>query len=250
MHSFEKTIYYAVLISSIILGIVFAFFTVTIFRNQRRYYKALQARFLAEIEILDNERARIARDLHDELGPLVILIRRQIAESDEFKNHKNELLAKAYKNIDEFTERLKGIAHNLTPAQLIKKGLGIALNDFLEQLKEVSNIQIQFRYEVKENINPHTGMHIYRIIQEIVNNAVKHSGATYIDVHLRERDKNLYILCKDDGKGMEIERMSNKSGMGLNSLKSRTEMLGGWLQFQSKKGTEYFIEIPLNNEHG
>lgn len=251
MHSFEKTIYYAILITSIVLGIVFAFFTVTIFRNQRKHYKALQSKFLAEVELLENERTRIANDLHDELGPLLTVIRIQISETTEYKVMKNELLIKACRNIDQFAERLGGIALNLTPAQLVRKGLGIALEDFFEQYKEISPIVMQFRYEVKSDIDPHTGLHIYRIIQEIVNNSVKHSGASLIDVHLKERKKKLYILCKDNGKGIEASELTrNKNGIGLGSLKSRTEMLGGNIQFESKKGTEYFLEIPLTTKHG
>lgn len=249
MHAFETTIYYAILISSIVLGIVFGYFTITIFRTQRRHYKALQARFLAEINLLENERTRIARDLHDELGPLLSVIRIQTSVTNETAH--DELREKACQNIDYVTERLGGIARNLTPGQLINKGLDVALQDFFDQYREVSPIRMVFRYEVKSFIDTDTGLHVYRMIQELVHNSVKHSGASEIDVHLKERKKKLYILCKDNGKGMGHEMPAHQDkGIGLESLRSRTEMLGGKIHFHSTGGTEYFFEIPLTLKHG
>ena len=249
MDAFEITIYHAVLITSAVLCMVFIYFTITIFSNQRRHYKALQARLKAEIGLLEKERKRIAHDLHDELGPLLSVIRIQTSEAGSNIPAGNDLLDKACLNIDQLAERLGGIARNLTPSQLVKKGLGVALQDFFNQYEGVIAIRMQLKYEVHSLTDAETGLHLYRMIQELVHNSVKHSGASYIDVHMKERKKKVYVLFKDNGKGMgELPLKPDGKGLGLESLRSRVELLGGEFRVESTKGTAYFFEIPL--QHG
>ncbi|HEX7905834.1 MAG TPA: ATP-binding protein [Chitinophagaceae bacterium] len=247
MDAFEITIYHAVLITSAVLFMVFVYFTITIFSNQRRHYKALQARLKAEINLLEKERIRIAHDLHDELGPLLSVIRIQASEAISDTAMGNVLLHKACVNIDQLAERLGGIARNLTPSQLVKKGLGVALQDFFNQYGGVIAIRMQLKYEVHSLTDAETSLHIYRMMQELVHNSVKHSGASFIDVHIKERKKKMYVLFKDNGKGIGELPVKPGKGLGLESLRSRIELLGGEFRIESKGGTAYFFEIPLRH---
>jgi signal transduction histidine kinase len=125
--------------------------------------------------------------------------------------------------------------------------LNTALTDFFEQYSEVTKIKFEYRYNVKTMIETNMALQIYRMVQEMVHNAVKHSWATEVDVILHEQKKKLYIQCKDNGVGMIIEESKKDKGLGIGSLKARAEMLGGKMFFTSKlkSGTEYFFEIPL-----
>lgn len=248
MDTIETSIYTAVLICCFILGFVFFYFGVTIIRKQRKHYEMQKAHFLAEIEVLESERARIARDLHDELGPLLSITKIQVSEIESNNDESIELQKRAINHVDELTERLGGIARNLVSRQLLQKGLNAALEDFFKQYQEVSTIRMNYEYRVKRPIPIILRSQVYKMIQEIVHNAGKHSNASNLKVILLERNDLLYIYCKDDGIGISrTEGASDKNGIGLESLQNRTEMLGGKLHYKNNKGTEYFIEIPLTD---
>lgn len=249
MYPIETSIYTAVLITGVVLGTLLIYFGISIFRNQRRHFKMLSEHFLAELERLEKERTRIAADLHDELGPILSVTQIHIdavtSENEKDITH----LKKASENIQALTKRFSGIARNLTPRILTRKGLNVALHDFFEQYREVTTIQFTYIYSISTIIEPSISLHIYRMIQEVVHNAVKHSHATEIKVILLERGKKIYIQCKDNGIGMNInDKVAQGEGLGLSSLKSRAEMLGGTISFSAKpnKGTEYFFEIPIS----
>lgn len=248
MYPIETSIYTAVLITGVVLGALLIYFGITIFRNQRKHFKLLSEHFLEEMERLEKERIRIATDLHDELGPILSVTQIHIDKITPSNDKDATHLKRASENILVLTKRFGGIARNLTPRVLLRKGLNTALHDFFEQYQDITSIKLEYRYNVKTDIATAIGLHIYRMIQEMVHNAVKHSQASRIEVLLHEKGKKIYIQCKDDGIGMNSELIDNKKeGLGLNSLKSRAEMLGGKMIFNTslKKGTEYFFEIPI-----
>jgi two-component system NarL family sensor kinase len=252
MDTNETRIYYAFLITSIVLGTIIIYFAITIYRNHRKHFKLLSQHFLAEMERLEKERTRIARDLHDELGPMLAVTQIHIQATHGSNKEDHAHLEKASSNIEFLTERFSGIARNLTPNVLVRKGLETALNDFFEQYREVSAIKMSFLFSIKSNISDTIALHIYRMIQEMIHNAVKHSGASEVNIHLHEKKKKLYMLYKDNGKGINTgEVFEEGGGLGLNSLKSRAEMLEGKMKFSSneKEGTEYFFEIPLTRKY-
>lgn len=252
MDTNETTIYTAVLITGIIIGAIILYFAITMFRNHRRHFKLLSQQFQEEMELLEKERTRIARDLHDELGPLLSVVQIHISSVTEVNNENQQHLEKAEKNIEVLVERFEGIAKNLTPKVLITRGLQTALEDFTEEYSQVTPIEIQLNYKAKNNYSTFYTLHIYRIIQELIHNGVKHSRANKMQIHVAERKNKLYIFYKDDGRGInENEETKGKNGLGLGSLKNRAEMLGGKMTRTSRQrqGTEYFFEIPISKLH-
>lgn len=246
MDAIETSIYAAVLICCVVLGLVFLYFGITIVRRQRKHYEMQKANFLAEIELLEAERDRIASDLHDELGTLLSITKIQINEIETNSADSLNLQGRASQHIDELVERLNGIARNLAPGRLLQKGLDDALKDFFRQYQEGTSIQLRFSYHAAASIPILFRSQIYKMIQEMTHNAVKHSGGTYLDVMLRQRKNLLCIYCKDDGVGIKASA-GNKGGFGLDNLKNRVSLLGGRIQFSGNGGTEYFIEIPLKD---
>ena len=134
MDTNETTIYYAVLITGIVLGIILFYFAITIYRSHNKHFRLLRKHVLAEIELLEQERTRIAHDLHDDLGPLLLIAQKHIQTTNGKAIEDSEHLAKAIKKIEELHERFAGIAQNLTPKVLVTKGLQTALEDFIESL--------------------------------------------------------------------------------------------------------------------
>ncbi len=239
----ETTLYHAVLIMSLALVLVFLFFGVIIFRTQRRHFRVQRNLFMAEIELLEKERARIARDLHDDLGPLLSLTAIQVREAIEEKDPV-PLLRMAAKNIDELYDRLSGIARNLKPGTLLKKGLDETLRYFFEQYQLVLPIRFTYSYDAAPGLPDQVSLHVLRMIQELVSNAVKHSKASVIEVGLKQKGKKLYISCKDNGTGW-ADTPGPYHGIGLHNLAYRVEMTGGKMRFSNDNGTDYFFEIPI-----
>lgn len=241
MDAFETKLYTAVLITAIVLGGIMIYFAIAIFRNHRKYLKLHNAQFLIEHDLLEKERTRIARDLHDELGPLLCVTRIQIGNANEEFNEKN--LSLACENIEKMGERLKGISQNLTPNVLLRYGLGVALDEFISQVRNITRIRIFYHYNVVNQLDEYPALHIYRMVQEMINNGIKHSRADYIKIILVERKRQVYVSYKDDGVGFNEK---SKQGIGFGSLRNRAWMLGGQLEFNSNgHGTEYFFSIPI-----
>lgn len=248
MDTNETTIYTAVLISSAVIGLLLLYFAVTMYRSHSKHFRLLQGYFYDEIELLEKERTRIARDLHDELGPLLVLTKIHIGQLQLNEDENNKRIKNALENIEVLTERFGGIAKNLTPRILMSKGLAVALEDYIEQYKEATNIDMQLEYNIQRRLEHYYALHLYRIIQELIHNAAKHSGADMLHIQLAEHRNRIYVLYTDNGKGMNEASLQKGEGLGVKSLQNRAVMMGGKLEFKSDAvhGTEYYFEIPIN----
>ncbi|HYM94352.1 MAG TPA: histidine kinase [Chitinophagaceae bacterium] len=215
MDTNETAIFIAVLITAILIGALLIYFGLMMFRNHRRYFKIMQKNFLEEMEVLERERTRIARDLHDELGPLLAVTRIQIKTVEGITPEDKIHLEKAVHNIDVLTTRFRGIAQNLTPRVLVTKGLKTALSDFLEQYEEVSTIRMQFDYRIQSPLFVNISLQIFRMVQELVHNAVKHSGANELQIQLAERKKKIYLyLIRITENGRIMSQQKTQAGSG------------------------------------
>jgi len=233
---------------SLILGIIIVYFFVSIIRYHRRYVKLQREKIFAEITIRENERKRIAGDLHDSLGPLLSAVKLNISSVEVESAADQEVLEKTGRYLDEIIGSMRRISHDLLPSTLERKGLLEAIREFLLQVKNKQSVNIQL-YVVKEITVPkEKEIHIFRMIQEIVHNTIKHAHAHNLQIGFSEEGGHLLCLTKDDGKGFDKEKvLSSSLGLGLRSLESRCEILNGVLTLDSSPGggTHYFIKIPV-----
>jgi signal transduction histidine kinase len=246
MDPHETNIYTAILIAAGVLGIIVVYFIITIIRNQRRHLKMQQANLLVEMTTLENERKRIVSDLHDELGPLLSVVKFQVSSLDTRDEQDIELIEKASRNLDDILQRIREICNHMMPQVLIRKGLLMAIKEFISDLENKTAIKMTFTYE-DTDIPAEAEVHLYRMIQEIVQNAIKHSGANEMNIHVCSKDNRLIITAADNGKGFSRETASQHSnGYGLKNILSRVDILRGevYLATAPDKGTVYTIEIP------
>ncbi|MEO5995244.1 MAG: sensor histidine kinase [Chitinophagaceae bacterium] len=246
----EQPAYFrAVIIAALLIGIIIGYFIFTIIRYHRRYVKLQKERIFAEITIQENERKRIATDLHDSLGPLLSAVKLNINSIEMELPEDKEVIAKSGKYLDEIIGSLREISYNLVPNTLERKGLTDAIKEFIAQISHKSTVNIQF-FVIKEcKIPKEKEIHIFRMIQEILHNTIKHANAKNLQIGLSEEQGNLLLFTKDDGKGFDVEKeKTNIKGLGLKSLESRVEILNGVCSLESKPehGTNYFIKIPLS----
>jgi signal transduction histidine kinase len=210
--------------------------------------KLQRERILAEITIQENERKRIAADLHDSLGPLLSAVKLNI-NSITIQPEDKEILERAGRSLDEIIGSMRQISYDLLPITLQMKGLTEAVKDFIGHIGFKNSINIQL-YVVKDfQVPKQKEIHIFRMLQEIIHNAVKHANAKNMQIGLSAEGNFLLLLTKDDGRGFDVEQVKRGStGLGLKSLESRCEVLNGTLTMESKpgSGTNYFVKIPLD----
>lgn len=239
----ETKIYLAVIITALVLGIIIIYFTVSVIRQQRRNFALQKKLIIAEIDTLEKERARTAADLHDELGPLLSVIKFRVDDAKEG----NPELDKASEHLDDMIIRIREIANNLMPVALQRKGLIIAIKEYISNAERSGALKIQFSYEASLSLPPEKSIHIYRVIQETIHNCIKHADATLLIIELKKQNDHLQVFCKDNGKGFDTTKQ-NSSGMGLSSIRNRTQIMGGSTIIESKPGigTAIIFDIPLN----
>jgi len=246
MDTIETKIYTAFIIGSVVIGGLLLYFAVKMYRNHQRYYVFLSNFYLQEVELLEKERNRIARDLHDELGPLVSIANLLIHSSNGADEEDREYLQKAEQSLQELTARFHEIAKNLTPDILHAKGLQLSIDRFLNRYQLVSSIQFHFNCKLTSEPAEQFGLQVYRLVQELVHNAIKHSAAMNVTIQLIERKGTLHLFYQDDGKGLQTD--ASKEGIGIKNMRSRVTMLKGMMEITSKpgKGTEFYFTLPIN----
>src|SRR6201996_3338572 len=245
----ENKILYITILVSLIIAIIIIFFFFSIIRYHRRYMKLQREKIFAEITIRENERKRIANDLHDSLGPLLSAVKLNIGSIDIELPEDRDILGKTQGYLDEIIGSMRRISHDLLPSTLERKGLMEAIREFISQVNNKQSVNIQL-YIVKEiNVPREKEIHIFRMLQEIVHNTIKHAQARNLQIGFSEENGHLLCLTKDDGKGFDKEKtLTAAQGLGLRSLESRCEILNGILTLDSAPGagTNYFIKIPVS----
>jgi two-component system, NarL family, sensor kinase len=248
MDTQEKELYQSLLIVVGVVGIILLYFIITIIRYQRRSLRLHKEKIQAEIDTLEKERRRIASDLHDELGPLLSAVKLQINSLDTNDPGDQEVISKSSFHLDSIIRKLREISNNLMPNTLVRKGLQKAIGEFIENSQQAYGMEIRFICEQELHLNQHKEINIYRIIQEILHNTVKHAQASLLIIKIMIEGDRLLVMTADNGKGFDyFAKAKDNPGLGLRNLQSRTEVMGGELTCHSEagKGTTYTIEIPL-----
>jgi len=215
--------------------------------EQERLLVATQSVLTGE----EKERRRLARDLHDGLGGMLSGIKLKLTSmkgnfildekgKSDFEN--------ALEMLDNSVGELRQVAHNLMPEALMKFGLKEALGDLCSSLDNLKDVAFKFRfYGENKRLEQTIEIALYRIAQELINNALKHSGASVILVDLVQDDNRISLTIEDNGTGFDTNKIPEFKGMGLNSLKSRVNALNGVFDITSKpgSGTDVRVEFIL-----
>ena len=229
----------------------------------RRYKLKQQARLQTEInrqqdlatkaviEAEEKERKRIAGDLHDGVGQMMSAARMNLSAiksnlpfiSDEQRNNFDKVVTM----IDESCQEVRMVSHNMMPNVLLKAGLPAAVREFIDKVdKQI--IRINFYTEgLNERTDPNVEIVLYRIIQECVNNVIKHAAATALDISLIKDKEGISVTIEDDGKGFDTADTTKFDGIGLKNIKSRIDFLKGTVEWSSAvdNGTLVAIHIPI-----
>ena len=205
----------------------------------------------ALLEGQEQERKRLAREIHDGIGPTLSTLKMNLAhmEGDISGPEANltEKFKKSYQMIDEVADDLRSISHNLMPKVLSDFGLVAALETLCEKIDATKSIKVVFIHNgIDKRLSEAVELGLYRISQELINNTLKYAEAKKINLQLLKRDGSLQLMYEDDGKGFYPDLIS--SGIGLTNIENRTKALAGEviLDSQPGRGMTATIEIPLN----
>lgn len=206
----------------------------------------------------DDERKRIAMELHDAVGQELLIIKNLSSLCiKSFDNHeKHETTSEYIKEISSTSssviESVRTLSKNLHPYQLENLGISESLEAVIQRLESTSEIQFNYSIDKIEGLfTREQELHIYRILQELLNNIIKHSGASRADISLAKNDEEVAICVKDDGKGFAAIGKENHvpgsgKGFGLSGIYERVNILRGSISIDSmiNEGTSIEIHIP------
>ena len=214
--------------------------------------KELQSTSVRIFKAHEDERKRLAREIHDGVGPSLLSIKLRLqmleAQVNAGKPVEEESFPELISEVTNTMDELRAVAMNLRPSFLENIDIVDALRWHARKSQERLEMQIEIKTEGVINIDPKMKDTIYRIYQETLNNAVKHSGATIVEVTLRMNGKILFLEVKDNGKGFDQTSKETKDeGLGLDTIRERVELLGGILRIKSsdRMGTSVSVEVPV-----
>lgn len=248
---------------SLILGSIIAFL---IFKNTKRKQKlaeqekALESQKLATvlkeqelttidamIEGQEKERQRIANDLHDDLGGLMANVKLHFNALKD--KDSPELYSKTNKLIEEAYQKVRSVAHAKNSGVIAKQGLLIAVQNMANKVSVSNKIQIDVvDHGLDDRLENRIELTLFRVIQELITNVIKHAEATEATIHLTNHEDSINIMVEDNGKGFNPSQITKTNkGMGISSIDKRITHIDGSMTIESEKnkGTTVIIDIPL-----
>ncbi len=204
--------------------------------------------YASVVNAAEDERKRIAMELHDGLGQLLSAARLNVSVLEDVAGENDkEVVENAESLIDQAITDLRNISHNLMPSALIRLGLVAALNDMAAKINSGRQLNVEVKTQGIDGRLPETfEIALYRVVQEAVNNIIKHAGATLINISLSKTDETLDLVIADNGKGMPENAEKNSKGIGWEDIKSRVSLFNGSMMLYSEPGAGTRININFS----
>lgn len=208
----------------------------------------------ASMEVAEQEREKIAKNIHDDVGTLLNVIRLQMTKlsrnaSDAAKTE--ELVKESLTMVDESIQTVRGIAHDLMPPTLVKLGFDKGIAELCRQINASGQVKVSATVDTNDRRLPaRSELQLYRAVREVINNILKHSQASAIDVTVRGTGESLSVRIHHNGIGISNEAATqlaqSDKGVGLKSIQSRVQLVNGTIQYLTKgqADSEVIIEVP------
>jgi two-component system, NarL family, sensor kinase len=246
-----------VIVLSVLVLFVIALSLLLINRNQLKAREKLSSELLRQEQLRnkaiiitqENERKRIAEELHDGIGQMMSAVKLNVAALEQNLKEKNEQYKSTIDLIDESCKELRNISHNMMPGILIKAGLIPAVKELVSKINSSGAINISVAADdPKIRLGETIEVNFFRIVQELITNIVKYANATEAQVSISMENNVFTIMIEDNGKGFDKEMLKTSPGNGWNNILSRINLLQGKIEIDSQpgKGTVVFIEAPLS----
>src|SRR5256885_10641300 len=211
----------------------------------------------ASIKLQEEERQRLAADLHDDAGPLLATARLYLNENlvNQDKSSQLQSIFQARQIIDDTIQLIRNISHSLMPPTLKNFGLESAINDLFQKISGSGAINASSRFhDYRDRLKPEKELIVFRIVQELVNNILKHSNSSFIHLTQNMHGDKFYLRIHHDGKGIiqsDFDKLNKSNvGLGLKNISSRLRVVQGNIVFEKDISQTYYkvtIDIPKDD---
>jgi PAS domain S-box-containing protein len=208
------------------------------------------------IEAQEEERTRIGRELHDDVGQRLALV---TIELEQLRQASPDLSAEARRRIDalqkktaELATDVQAISHQLHSSKLEYLGIVMAMRGFCQEFSEQQRVEIVFAHDdIPSTVPREISLCLFRVLQEALQNAIKHSGVRHFDAELRYAPDGIDLTVRDSGAGFDVEQVKKSHGLGLISMAERVKLAGGQFSVDSQlnRGTTIYARVPLGTRN-
>lgn len=258
---FLGTLGMLVLVIGLVIFIIFHQRKIIRYQMQLQRLEQEQQKLLlnASVRLQEEERQRIAADLHDDAGPLLATARLYLTENlvNQDKATQLQSIFQARQILDDTIQLVRNISHSLMPPTLKNFGLESAVNDLFQKISGSGSINASSRFhDYKERLKSEKELLIFRIIQELVNNILKHSNSSFIHLTQNMHGDFFILRMHHDGRGIvqhDFEKLNKSNiGLGLKNISSRLRVAQGRINFEKDPSQTYYkitLEIPKDDPY-
>jgi len=217
--------------------------------ERKRAEEALAAVSRKLIEAQEQERARIGRELHDDINQQLAMLSlelQQVVDDPPLVETRGPELRK---KIDGISSDVQALSHELHSSKLEYLGVVAGIKSWCREFAQRQKVEIDFKSEVSRPLPMEIGLTLFRVLQEALHNAVKHSGAKRIQVQIAENSREVLLAISDSGKGFDVEVAMRGTGLGLTSMRERVRLVNGTITIDSeeKRGTSIHLRVPIDS---
>jgi PAS domain S-box-containing protein len=202
------------------------------------------------IEAQEQERTRIARELHDDINQRLAMLGVELEQVQNDPSEIQQRVSELRKQTTEISNGVQALSHDLHSSQLEYLGAVAGMKSWCKEFGERQGMQIDCRQDVRSTLPQEIGLCLFRVLQEALHNAAKHSGVKRIEVQLHEESDEIHLTIRDLGKGFDAEAARTARGLGLTSMQERVRSVHGKIAIESKPmgGTTIHVRVPSGSE--
>ena len=216
-----------------------------------RTQKSLQLVSSRLLNAQEQERARIGRELHDDINQRLAMLAVELEQLQANPSQVQTRLPELRKQTTELSDDVQALSHELHSSKLEYLGVVSGIKSWCKEFGERQKMGIDFKSDVSSVLPSDVGICLFRVLQESMHNAAKHSAAKHIEVQLREVSNEIHLIVSDLGRGFDVEAAIQGQGLGLTSMQERVRLLNGSVDIESKPmaGTTIHVRVPFGSEH-
>jgi PAS domain S-box-containing protein len=204
------------------------------------------------IEAQEQERARIGRELHDDVNQRLAMLAVELEQLQDNPSEVHSRVQELRQQTTELSNDVQALSHDLHSSKLEYLGVVAGIKSWCKEFAERQRMEIDFKSDVPTAVPLEIGRSLFRVLQEALHNAIKHSGVKRVEVQLREESGEIHLIVSESGLGFDVEVAKQSKGLGLTSMRERVRLVNGTIVIDSKPmgGTTIHVRVPFKSEQG